>query len=596
MKKRGQRPDSHTYTILLRGLADHAHYPTAMANALTIYKSISADNSVVKQPALTHTNAVLKVCARAGEIDTMFGIAADLPTRGPGAADSRTFTTILNAVKEQAREDAANVRSKRKVGVSENRAEEENGMREKVKGEAVGRGLRMWDDIVGRWRAGDLWIDEELVCAMGRLLLAGGKNQYIDDVFQLVEQTMAVPVQPALIESRERKVEGMDKGMSTKLERHTYDESMSTFRMHGAREEDGDVAKASVAGQQVDSTFLSRSFKAGSYARPGNNTLSLILEACDTKTDDTAAGSKSAIQYWAVLTAAPFSIVPDLNNYNDYLRLLRRRRSSGTAVRLVCDEMAPRKDIRFPRKTFLMAMSACSRNKENPMVFSHATKLVELMVSRLPEPDIVTLCHYVDIAIRTTDFQGLERGIPGAANNIDKVVDFFNKGSVNLKVLNKSGIWDPVKGGMKSKAPGTYGVKFSDMMSRDKDNALQLIRLLTSAVDQLLILDAKVGAERGMMTPAWRNRLRETKAHMSNFVTMAMVERKKLNGGKEREMSDEEKKAQEEKAARANETKEESEKREKDAREDDEIREWVRKNMPKREGEKGDEDLFQLKT
>jgi hypothetical protein len=111
-----------------------------------------------------------------------------------------------------------------------------------------------------------------------------------------------------------------------------------------------------------------------------------------------------------------------------------------------------------------------------------------------------------------------------------------------------------------------------------------------------LILDAKVGAERGMMTPAWRNRLRETKAHMSNFVTMAMVERKKLNGGKEREMSDEEKKAQEEKAARANETKEEREKREKDAREDDEIREWVRKNMPKREGEKGDEDLFQLKT
>src|SRR5579871_5275043 len=100
MKKRGQKPDAHTYTIIFRGMAELSHYPQTLSKALSIYHSMAADNAPVK-PSIIHTNAMLKVCARSQDMDAMLGIVAKLDRKGNNAPNNLTFTTILNAIRQQ---------------------------------------------------------------------------------------------------------------------------------------------------------------------------------------------------------------------------------------------------------------------------------------------------------------------------------------------------------------------------------------------------------------------------------------------------------------------------------------------------------------
>src|ERR1051326_1292919 len=104
MKKRGQKPDSHTFTVLLRGLANHAQYSHSVTRALSLYHSMDAPNSRVRAHII-HTNAVLKVCARANDMDALWGVASKIPEKGAGAADATTYTTILNALRQSALAD-----------------------------------------------------------------------------------------------------------------------------------------------------------------------------------------------------------------------------------------------------------------------------------------------------------------------------------------------------------------------------------------------------------------------------------------------------------------------------------------------------------
>src|SRR5438045_2730157 len=177
MKKRNQAPDAHTYTILFRGLAGLAHsYAHALPRALSIYHSMDADNSPVK-PNVIHTNAVLKVCARANDMDALLGVAAKLRRRGLRAPNNLTFTTILNAIRQQAISKPEGL-----ITIEESRTR---------RAKAIMDARKMWDDITSRWRKGDIWIDEELVCSMGRILLLG-EQQDLDDIFSLLEQTMNI--------------------------------------------------------------------------------------------------------------------------------------------------------------------------------------------------------------------------------------------------------------------------------------------------------------------------------------------------------------------------------------------------------------------
>jgi hypothetical protein len=101
------------------------------------------------EPQIIHTNAVLKVCARCKDVDSMWSIVSRLPLNGPNAPDAITYTTLLN-------------------GIQESREVED--------------GMRVWAGILSRWSNGKLWVDEDLACAMGRVLLAGEKSGHWREV------------------------------------------------------------------------------------------------------------------------------------------------------------------------------------------------------------------------------------------------------------------------------------------------------------------------------------------------------------------------------------------------------------------------------
>ncbi|MCJ1254506.1 hypothetical protein MMC24_002321 [Lignoscripta atroalba] len=386
MKKRAQPPDAHTYTILLRGLAWHTEYLQSFQRALSIYHSMSAENSPVK-PSIIHTNAVLKVCARAGEIDSLFDIAAKLPVRGKGAPDNFTFTTILNAIRTAGWNGGKDLRFEDKEQYAARRQR------------AVLQGRRMWDDIIGRWRRGDIMIDEEVVCAMGRLLLLGYMPQDFDDILSLVEQTMAIPRQVSRINNSARK------SYSSATEALLSAPTSADIGTDHVVQENNSVPSAALSTNHTDyddpSTTPGSEFDALppsestviSYARPGRNTLSLLVDACIRLHEPRAAH-----EYWSLLTAPPPhpNIDPDSENFHMYLRLLRMNRASRSAAGLV-DEMVNNNAVRVQAKTFRIAMSACVRDDKNPRVTATALKLLRTMINTLEEPDLKSCEMFLEV-------------------------------------------------------------------------------------------------------------------------------------------------------------------------------------------------------
>ena len=303
MKKRAQFPDSYTYTILLRGLSWNAHTSGVLSKALSIYHSLSAPNSRV-EPSIMHTNAALKVCARAGDMDALWGVAGKIPENGPAAANAITYITILNAIRQSLLVDAPKGESE-----DETAARRERGIME---------GRRMWEDIIGRWRRADLAIDEELVCAMGRLLLIGSRPRDWDDV----------------------------------PEQYRIDDDHLSPDNVPARGDEFLALTPQGVGSAVSSPLI--------YVRPGNNTLSLVQEACQK-----VVANKAAQEYWDLLTdPTTYKITPDLNNLNMRLRNLRQNRASSAAVQVLQQDMMNRA-IRPPPGTFRIAMSTCVRDKNN---------------------------------------------------------------------------------------------------------------------------------------------------------------------------------------------------------------------------------------
>ncbi len=432
MKKRAQVPDAHTFTILFRGLGAHAHYSQALTKAISLYHSMFADNSPVK-PNIIHTNSVLKVCTRAKDMDSLWGIAAKLPARGPGAPNNLTFTTILNAVRQSVADHL------------ENSVSEEGLSRRRQK--AILEGRRMWDDIIGRWRAGDIWIDEELVCAMGRLLLVGGRPRDWDDVLSLIEQTMAVPRllprfgDPAREHAPTPQLAAPDDAIFEREDR-----------------EDGEPEP----GREFDPVDISKTvFKAAkesqaaAYAKPGRNTLSLVMDACLKM-----RAKQTAQEYWDLLTDPKgYDVRPDANNHHVYMRLLRQSRASKESLTLLREEIASQTNVLSLRKTFRIAMSTCVRDKNNPQVMTHASRILDLMQTKLADPDIKTMQMYLKLAISINDGQV-----------IAQAVKRLETSTINLKSLLTYGSADDATAVQKKEAV----------------EAIDLLKLKISCFDRLL--------------------------------------------------------------------------------------------------------------
>ena len=379
MKKRAQPPDTYTFTILFRGLSWYPQFSQSSPRALSIYQSMFAENSPVK-PSIIHTNAVLKVCAMAHDVDALLGIAAELPTRGSRAPNNLTFTTILNAIRNKAL-------------AGEGEGMEQN----KRTALAVQQGRRIWVEVRERWNKGDLRPDEEFVCAMGRLLLLGNEAQDCDDVFSLVEQTMRIPRQVARIDDPARGRVEKAPGSNDDLELPPFPpEHVEPKALPPPPKEEDDLPESP---SDPFALLPNAAWPTRSAVRAGRNTLSLVIDACIR-----LKYVRAAQNYWGLLTSPEgyHKVNPDSENYHMYLRLLRVQRSAKLAVELV-DELRSGdltgKVGAVQPKTIRIAMSCCVRDSKNRNSIIHAAKLVRIMTDTLPYPDAKALSMYLQVAL-----------------------------------------------------------------------------------------------------------------------------------------------------------------------------------------------------
>ncbi|MCJ1243228.1 hypothetical protein MMC30_000425 [Trapelia coarctata] len=457
MKKRAQPPDAYTYTILLRGLAAHTMYPQSLPRALTVYSSMYAENSPVR-PSIIHTNAILKVCAQAQDLDAIFDIAAKMPSKGKGAPNIWTYTTIINAIINAAQHESENIRH-------HNLGDPDNAM--KPVHRAVDQGRRMWVDIIGRWRNGEIQIDERIVCAMGRLLLIGHTEQDCDDVLSLVEQTMGIQRKiPRLGDPTRMTHITVPRAVGHKPKASTMDELSEPERVGDpapSAEDDSSRELGATGFSNSTSNSLQQPFSDSSpgsasaiqypnefdpiplkskdpprgLVRPSHPTLSLLVTACTFMHAPSTAQS-----YWGLLTSAPYNITPDGDNMHTYLRLLRLARASRLASTLVFEMATPRNNgglgITVLPKTFRIAMSTCVRDAKNPHMIGYAEKILRLMNERLEEPDLKATLMFVAVLEKVCSLnRGRNwRSILVALENLEVSVG-------NLRSMLAYGSWRP---------------------------------------------------------------------------------------------------------------------------------------------------------
>ncbi|KAI7371046.1 hypothetical protein KC354_g820 [Hortaea werneckii] len=406
MKKRAQFPDSYTYILLLRGLAGprtatskkkpKTISPEDVSKAVSLYYSMSAPNSRVK-PSVMHTNAVLKVCAFGNDMDAFYGVLSNLPEVGAGAPDHVTYSIILNSISGntgyEALKDLSPIQAltKRRQAVSEARA--------------------IWREVVMKWRTGAVRMDEELISAMARCLLVSEKLQDWDDVLSLVRQTMQIERLVPEVGSPERQIGHVP--TDRQLLEVEKSDGGGEIGAEAMEREDSE-ARADAAGKapakiSTDETPDARTFevveptmtspkKLGPppsliYARPGQETLDVLIHACSKMRMPKAANA-----YWELLIAEPFNLKPALFNFHSLMRLLLNNRSSGRMAELIQHGLA-KAEAKPNGRTFTIAMQACRRNCLNPHALEHAKVIVGVMERTLSDLEIGVLSQYLDIAL-----------------------------------------------------------------------------------------------------------------------------------------------------------------------------------------------------
>lgn len=363
MKKRGHRPDAYTYTIMLRGLSRNVNKPQAVKEAVKIYNSIFAPNSAVKA-SIIHTNAIINVCARGGDMESLWAVVAKLPESGNGSPDGRTYTIILNAI----RDDTIKKAMKTSDRVTfQGDADAADKARAQIFDQALADGHKLWQDIMRRWKNGTVDIDEHLVCAMGRLITGCGKSQQLEQVLDLVEATMNLRIP-------ERRI--------TKTSDHALlDTTLGDSRVEPTFATQTPEGKPA---PQPATTVVGR------YVQPTSKTLSLMLEALSLH----KPLQHLARPYWFTLTRpdGEYRVQPDADNILTLLRILRHQRASTFVYELLNQDWPDHvlKTL-YREATFVLAFSTCLRDKLNPNVFDTATKLLELYRRTMGQRELAAL-------------------------------------------------------------------------------------------------------------------------------------------------------------------------------------------------------------
>ncbi|KAJ4308218.1 hypothetical protein N0V84_012227 [Fusarium piperis] len=265
MKKRAQEPNARTYTVIFRGLAASEHPKLAVAEAVRIYNKLITDRRIT--PNSFHLNAVINVCNRAGDLDSMFSVLGTIHDvhRPPTAY---TYTTVINALRYNAGtgvRDLTTTQKKADIAV------------------AIRRAKAVWEEVMDRWRKGLLQIDEPLVCAMMRMLMLASTREEKMEVFDLIEKTMGIP--------------------------------------NLTKKDDGSASNT--IDKRPRSKKLAPVVSKGSYATPGRNTLSGTLAVLGMARLNTVG-----IKYWNLLVR-DHQIVPDRDCWTRLFVMLKAAKASA---------------------------------------------------------------------------------------------------------------------------------------------------------------------------------------------------------------------------------------------------------------------------
>ncbi|KAK8114806.1 pentatricopeptide repeat protein [Apiospora kogelbergensis] len=355
MKKLFQVPNAHTYTIIFRGCAQSVHKKLAVAEAFKMYNNMLKSDRF--KPNTTHLNALLEVCSRAGDIDTLFTVvkSANSTDRAP---DAFTYTTILNALRAKVQFEP----SRQPGGTSPARPTEKGREMEQATIQTIQRAKAIWEEVLAKWRSATLVIDEQLACAMGRILLMGSHADKMD-VLSLVEQTMGIPKDEQALIKMAREAHLTPRG-------NDMPQSPPRLGLQGAP-----AAKHTKPASPA-------------HARPGNNALGLVLTALQLMTKTSLVA-----RYWDVFTRK-FLVAPDARNWHLLLRSLRYGHNSGKVAEYLW--IMPKDFMSAP--TFRIAMNACLRDNLNKKAFHNACQVFEVMITSLRSPDAHVMRIYLQTA------------------------------------------------------------------------------------------------------------------------------------------------------------------------------------------------------
>ncbi|RAL11597.1 uncharacterized protein BO97DRAFT_435008 [Aspergillus homomorphus CBS 101889] len=398
MKKRGRKPSSYTYTIMLNGFSNK-HLSDKEKNvdaAMRVYRSIEENPEIERD--IIHSNAMLKVCWLLRDMDTLWRVAGDLPEDGPGSPDSYTYTIILRAIMSNLELVTRSLPS---------RAIREHTEKRKA---ALTEGKRVWADVAYRWKKGQLEIDNHLVQAMAELLLNAYSDYNCYEVLALYNQTAGLPIfmnrpspdkvyRDKWADRWDEKVEVTKKGR-----RDLHAEPVPFVNSNNEiiePETTGEAESLEEEPQEEEENFdhlFDPVTDAPGSSKPKlititNREIDTVLEACLTMIQ----GMRPGKQYWNYLTREghPTPVQPDAAAIHQYLRLLRYSRSTREAVTVIRDQMLP-----FglcDNKTFHIAMSICRRDTRNANVLRLADEMLDIMGSALVLAEPRALVGYLEL-------------------------------------------------------------------------------------------------------------------------------------------------------------------------------------------------------
>ena len=355
MKKRAQLPNAATYSTIFKGCAESQHPTTAVSEAMKIYMTMLTSTRL--RPNIIHTNAVLNVCARALDIEAMMSVAETIDER-ERKPDTITYATLLNGLRAVVDAEAAKLPHSDKNGYTP----EEHAQ---TVAKALEQARRIWQEVMRKWNAGALVLDEQLVCAMGRILLLGNKADAMS-VLDLLEETMGIP----------------------NFEANRDDSRVGAGLPPKPSKTDG------TAGATRTTTLATTQKSPTLRPVPTSRTLSLVLSALQD-----SRRTHLTLAYWNYLTGRKHRgrVIPDANNWNTLLYALRRGNASGKITTIL--ESMPAAFM--TEKTFRGAFKACIADALNPQVMRNATAILDRMIAVLPRPDLEALRLYHDVALQT---------------------------------------------------------------------------------------------------------------------------------------------------------------------------------------------------